>query len=72
MLRMGSALAAAALLAACGRRRPADGSSGDAAVLVTAPSAVAPGAPRAGMAWIPSGVLRAGSAVDEAPRMADT
>jgi len=63
---------AAALLAACGRRRPADGANGDAGPMVTAPSTVAPGAPRAGMAWIPSGVLHAGSAVDEAPRVADS
>src|SRR5580704_8173629 len=39
--------------------------------VVTAPSTTAPGAPRAGMVWIPAGVLRAGSALDEVPRLAD-
>ena len=35
------------------------------------PSTTAPGAPRTGMVWIPTGVLRAGSAADEVPRVAD-
>jgi sulfatase modifying factor 1 len=39
--------------------------------LVSVPSAIAPGAPRNGMLWIPSGVLRAGSALNEVPRVAD-
>src|SRR5580704_13795039 len=39
--------------------------------VVSAPSTIAPGAPRPGMVWIPTGVLRAGSALDEVPRLAD-
>jgi sulfatase modifying factor 1 len=39
--------------------------------VVSAPSTVAPGAPRAGMIWIPTGTLRAGSPLDEVPRLAD-
>jgi sulfatase modifying factor 1 len=39
--------------------------------MVSAPSAIAPGTPRPGMVWIPGGILRAGSDVDEVPRVAD-
>lgn len=38
---------------------------------VSAPSTIAPGAPRPGMVWIPTGTLRAGSPLDEVPRLAD-
>jgi formylglycine-generating enzyme required for sulfatase activity len=64
-------LGTALLALACGRSgKHADG--GGAVGSVSAPVAVAPGAPRPGMAWVPAGVLRAGSAVDEVPRIADT
>jgi sulfatase modifying factor 1 len=39
--------------------------------MVSVPSAVAPGAPRPGMVWIPGGVLRAGSDPEEVPRVAE-
>jgi sulfatase modifying factor 1 len=65
------AMAIASLVVACGRSRGGEGSGGESAVFVSAPSAVAPGAPRAGMAWVPSGLLRAGSAVDEVPNVAE-
>jgi sulfatase modifying factor 1 len=45
--------------------------SGDAASFVSAPSATAPGAPRSGMVFIPSGILRAGTPIDQVPRVAD-
>ena len=61
----------AALLVSCGRSRGSDGSDGDGRAFVSVPSAVAPGAPRTGMAWVPSGLLRAGSAVDEVPNVAE-
>jgi sulfatase modifying factor 1 len=72
MRRMGAgalAAAAAALVGACGRcgSREEGGEGG----VVSAPSTTAPGAPRSGMVWIPAGVLRAGSALDEVPRVAD-
>src|SRR5271165_6629715 len=51
-------------------RAAADSRAGDGGV-VSAPSTTAPGAPRAGMAWISPGVLRAGSAIEEVPRLAD-
>jgi sulfatase modifying factor 1 len=46
------------------------GAQGDAG-LVSAPSATAPGAPRAGMVWIPAGVFRAGTPTDRVPRIAE-
>jgi sulfatase modifying factor 1 len=61
----------AALLVSCGHSRGSDGSDGDGRAFVSAPSAVAPGAPRTGMAWVPSGLLRAGSAIDEVPNVAE-
>jgi sulfatase modifying factor 1 len=71
MHRVGTAAAAATLVVACGRSRPGDTAITDGGALVSAPSAVAPGAPRPGMAWIPNGVLRAGSAVDDVPNVAE-
>jgi sulfatase modifying factor 1 len=56
--------------AGCGRSLGAKGDAGAGGV-VTAPSTTAPGAPRTGMVWIPTGVLHAGSALDEVPRLAD-
>jgi hypothetical protein len=50
--------------------KPADADLADAAVVVV-PSAVAPGAPRAGMVWIPAGQLRAGTPLDRVPRISD-
>jgi hypothetical protein len=70
--RGGPALCAAALTAtACGRPAGSEPDGGTGAGVVTAPSTTIPGAPRAGMVWVGSGALRAGSAVDEAPRVAD-
>jgi formylglycine-generating enzyme required for sulfatase activity len=62
--------AALALTAGCHRAAGADQRSGDGGD-VSAPSTVAPGAPRTGMVWIPTGTLRAGSPLDEVPRLAD-
>jgi hypothetical protein len=64
--------AALSLTAACHRGgvggEPGEhGDGGD----VSAPSTIAPGAPRTGMVWIPTGTLRAGSPLDEVPRLAD-
>ncbi len=69
-LALGAAAAAAAA-AGCGRSQGAQSDGGAGSSVVTAPSTVAPGTPRAGMVWIPPGVLRAGSAPDEVPRVAD-
>jgi formylglycine-generating enzyme required for sulfatase activity len=56
----------------CGRSTAkVQSDAGASWAVVNAPSATAPGAPRAGMVWIPAGVLRAGSAIDEVPRVAD-
>src|ERR1700679_2190590 len=55
--------------AGCGRSLGAEGDGGG---VVTAPSTTAPGAPRTGMVWIPTGVLHAGSELTEVPRLADT
>jgi formylglycine-generating enzyme len=65
------ALAAAGVEAGCGRS-PGHAQDGEAAVTVSAPSTTAPGAPRTGMVWIPTGILHAGSGLDEVPREADT
>jgi hypothetical protein len=35
------------------------------------PSAETAGAPRAGMAWVPAGILRAGTSLDKTPRIAE-
>ena len=70
--RVGRAFGCLALVASstsCGRGMSASSDGGN---VVTAPSTTAPGAPRAGMIWIPTGMLRSGSAVDEVPRVADT
>jgi formylglycine-generating enzyme required for sulfatase activity len=61
--------AIAALVVACGRSR-GDGSAVEA-TFVSAPNAVSPGAPRVGMVWVPPGLLRAGSPVDEVPNVAE-
>src|ERR1700734_3782011 len=53
----------------CGRSL---GAQSDAGGVVSAPSTTAPGAPRTGMVWIPTGLLHAGSELDEVPREADT
>ena len=69
-MRRTGVLAVAIGVAAPACHRAAADSRGDGGV-VTAPSTTAPGAPRPGMIWIPTGVLRAGSALDEVPRLAD-
>ena len=57
---------------AVGCHRAAGGEGrGDDGGTAGAPSSVTPGVPRAGMAWIPAGTLRAGSPLDEVPRLAD-
>jgi hypothetical protein len=56
--------------AGCGRSLGAQGNREEGGV-VSVSSTTAPGAPRTGMVWIPTGVLRAGSGVDEVPREAD-
>jgi len=58
-------------LAACSRSLGAQPDGAGGGNVVSAPSTTAPGAPRAGMVWIPTGILRAGSALDEVPRLAD-
>jgi sulfatase modifying factor 1 len=65
-----AAFAATTLLAACGKRGASEDEA-DGPGIVSAPSATAPGAPRKAMVWIPPGVLRAGSPVEEVPRIAD-
>jgi sulfatase modifying factor 1 len=67
------ALFAAGCSGACGRGRDGDdaGAPASSGPVVTVPSATAPGAPRVGMVWIPSGVLKAGTPVDQVPRIAE-
>lgn len=67
----GRVAAGAFFLLGCGRSHVIESASVDGAGLVSVPSAVAPGAPRPGMTWIPSGVLRAGSAPEDVPRVAE-
>jgi sulfatase modifying factor 1 len=59
----------AVMLGGCGRSL---GAQSDAGGVVSAPSTTAPGAPRTGMVWIPTGVLHAGSELDDVPRVAET
>jgi hypothetical protein len=67
---VGAAVAMAAA-AACQRAPGAEARGSPEGGVVTTPSTTAPGAPRPGMSWIPTGMLRAGSAPDEVPRVAD-
>ena len=68
--------ALASLIGACsgtcgkGKASGLDAEAPSDGAIVSAPSATAPGAPRAGMIWIPSGVLKAGTPVDQVPRVA--
>lgn len=69
-------LAPALLLPSCAgscRRAPEAGADAGVTAEPAAPAsaAVADGAPRPGMAWIPPGVLRAGTPPDRVPRVAD-
>jgi formylglycine-generating enzyme required for sulfatase activity len=65
-------LAIAAIACSRSKPGPADAAADiDASSLVSAPAAIAPGAPKPGMIWIPSGVLRAGTPIDAWPRIAD-
>ena len=59
----------AVMLGGCGRSL---GAQSDGGGVVSAPSTTAPGAPRTGMVWIPTGILHAGSELEEVPRVADT
>src|SRR5580692_9765632 len=71
MVRIGEAAILALVSVAttgCGKARSAQSDGGN---VVTAPSTTAPGAPRAGMVWIPTGMLKAGSPIGEVPRVAD-
>jgi sulfatase modifying factor 1 len=73
MRASGGALGAMAFCGvACARAPNALGDAGPDKGVVSVSSATAPGAPRGGMQWIPSGVLRAGSALTEVPRVAET
>ncbi len=54
-----------------GARRPDVGGLQADAGLVSAPSATAAGSPRAGMVWVPAGVLRAGTPLERVPRIAE-
>jgi formylglycine-generating enzyme len=73
MRALGGALGAIAVCGvACARAPNALGDAGTDKAIVRVSSATAPGAPRNGMQWIPSGVLRAGSALTEVPRVAET
>lgn len=55
----------------CGCRRGDGQGRGDAGAFSSAPDASPkPGAPRAGMVWIPPGTLRAGTPEDRTPRVA--
>jgi hypothetical protein len=56
---------------ACSRSAGIEADAASIGAVVSTPSTTAPGAPRQGMVWIPSGVLRAGSALEEVPRVAD-
>lgn len=61
----------AAGAAACGRGHGGGAGGGSGGAVVSAPSTIAPGAPRPGMVWIPSGVVHSGSAPDDVPRLPD-
>ncbi len=56
----------------CGRSSATSdaGFVSDAAV-ASVPSAITPGAPKPGMIWIPSGTLKAGTPIDQIPRVAE-
>jgi sulfatase modifying factor 1 len=56
------------LLVGCGRLPRIERDWPDGAVMG---SATAPGVPRSRMAWVPAGILHAGSEVDQAPRVAE-
>jgi sulfatase modifying factor 1 len=69
MLR--ASVAAALLAAGCGKAHDSEAALPEAGAMVSAPSATAPGAARAGMVWVPAGVFRAGSDIEDVPRVAD-
>src|SRR5579883_3098951 len=69
-----SVFAALALVcAACGKDKGggADAEAANPATLVSVPSATMPGAPRPGMVFVPAGTLKAGTPIDQVPRIAD-
>ncbi len=59
------------LVVACGRLPGVERDSQDGGVVVSAPSSEAIAVPRPRMAWVPAGILHAGSEIDEAPRVAE-
>src|SRR5579872_4223712 len=66
------AITAKASTAGCrGSSSVGDGGGSFDGGLVSAPSATAAGAPRPGMIWVPPGILRAGTPIDRAPRVAE-
>jgi sulfatase modifying factor 1 len=67
-----TALSASMACGGCrGAARAGDGGGSVDGGFVSAPSATAAGAPRSGMIWIPAGILRAGTPLDKAPRVAE-
>jgi formylglycine-generating enzyme len=72
-----AALAIACGAAACSRSSPPLPKNDPApqaaspSALVSVPSATAPGAPKAGMTWVPPGILKAGTPLDRSPRISD-
>jgi formylglycine-generating enzyme required for sulfatase activity len=68
-----AAIAMTPACSSCGKgsaRAVEDAAPPDAAV-ATVGSATAPGAPKPGMVWIPAGVLKAGTPIDQTPRVAE-
>lgn len=68
-LQVAAVLCAASLATACGRRKEPIPDPSAEALLVSSGQQQAP--PRQGMAWIPPGVLIAGTPADRVPRVAD-
>lgn len=66
-----AAMGTALLAVCCGRSRPSDAVPPTQTTLATAATVTTPGPPRAGMVWVPGGILRAGSALEDVPRVAD-
>jgi sulfatase modifying factor 1 len=66
-----AAVAIAVVAVGCGRSRTSDAVLPAQTSMVTASTTTLPGAPRPGMVWVTGGILRAGSALDDVPRVAD-
>jgi sulfatase modifying factor 1 len=69
MLRTSVAIAVLAL--GCGKSQAADSVLPAETAMVSASTATLPGAARPGMVWVTGGILRAGSGIEEVPRVAD-